>query len=157
MCICVCVCVCWIMNAFFLLLWLLLLLRDVFESLICWLDLCLSSLLIAFISMCFSSLWKTHFLQARQLLDKSSTDSYLSSPLDFLSRQKLVQFRSIELFGIHLDSFSTASRQLLDPSRYFCHRQILNNNSMDSFLSRFSAWQISIAPRSIELCFSIYS
>ena len=105
----------WMLFFFFfwlLLLLLLLLLRDVFESLTCWLDVCLNSLLVAFISMCFSTLWKTHFVQARQLLDRSSTDSYLSSPLDFLSRQKLVQFRSIELFGIHLDSFSTASQSI---------------------------------------------
>ena len=82
------------------------LLRDVFESLTCWLDLCLSSLLVAFISKCFSSLWKTHFLQAWQLFDKSSIDSYLLSPLGFLSRQKLAHTRSIKLSGICLDSFS---------------------------------------------------
>ena len=62
----VCVCV------YVLDLWMLciVLWRDVFESLTCWLDLCLSSLLVAFISMCFSTLWKTHLLQAWQLFDR---------------------------------------------------------------------------------------
>ena len=144
-----CVCALWIMNALHFFFFLL---RDVFERLICWLDLCLNSLLVAFISMCFSTIWKTPFLQARHLLNRSSTDSYLSSPLDFLSRQKLVQFWSIELSGICLNSFSTASRsieklfvwlinsqQLINPSWYFCRRQILDNTLTDSFLLRFSA------------------
>ena len=49
------------------------LLRDVFESLTCWLGLCLRvACLIALISMYFSSLWKTAFYQARQLLDRFS-------------------------------------------------------------------------------------
>ena len=68
--VCMCMCMCvgsWMLFFFFF--WLLLL-RDVFESLTCWLDVCLNSLLVAFISMCFSTLWKTHFLQARQLLDR---------------------------------------------------------------------------------------
>ena len=110
-----------------------------FVSLTCWLDLCLSSLLVAFIIMCFSSPWKTPFLQAQQLLNRSSTNSYLSIPLDFLSRQKLVHTRSIEISRICLDSSSTASRSIekvsiwpidsqqnLDPSRNF---------SVDRFLT----------------------
>ena len=98
---CVCVCVFWIYEyfAFFLL-------RDVVENLKYWLDLWLSSLLIAFISLCFSSFWKTVFYKVRQLLDRSSTTFYLSSPLDFLSRQKLSHTLSIEVSGLCLDSFS---------------------------------------------------
>ena len=42
-------------------------------------DLCLSSLLVPFISLYFSLLWKTSFLQTRQLLDGSSTNSLLST------------------------------------------------------------------------------
>ena len=41
-----------------------------FESLICWLDLCLSCLIVAFIFMYFPFLWKTLFLK----LDSFSTD-----------------------------------------------------------------------------------
>ena len=55
-----------------------------------------------------------------------------------------------------LDSFFDPSsnflfgRYILDPSRYFCHWQIINSISTDSFLSRFSAQQIC---QSIELWF----
>ena len=95
----------------FLVLWMLcfFLWRDVFESLICWLDPCLSSLLVAFISLCFSSLWKTHFLQARQLLDRSSTNSFLLSLFFFFSWQKLTHSWSIKLSRLCLDRCSTAS------------------------------------------------
>ena len=44
-----------------------------FESLICWLDLCLSSLLVTFISMCFSLLEKLFFFK----LDSYSIDFFL--------------------------------------------------------------------------------
>ena len=92
-------------------LWMLcILLRDVFESLNCCLDLCWVACLFEFISMYFSSLWKTVFYQARQLLDISSTASYLLSLLDFFSQQNLLQFWSIELSGICLDSFLIESR-----------------------------------------------
>ena len=83
-----------------------------FESLVCGLVLFFCSLLVAFISLCFSSLWKTPFYQARQLLDRSSTDSYLSSPLDFFSRQILSHIRSIELSRLCLNSFSIDSRSI---------------------------------------------
>ena len=81
------------------------LLRDVFESLICCLDLCLSSLLVAFISMCFSFLWKQFFFK----LDSSPTYLFLSSPYSFLSRQILLQSSSIETFSVLLNRSSTTS------------------------------------------------
>ena len=77
-------------------------------------------------------------------LNRSSTDSFLSSPLDFLSRQKLAQFRSIELSGICLDSFSihrdlwVSSRQNLD--------NFFNPSSQNSLL-----FICSIDAQSIEL------
>jgi len=80
-----------------------------FKSYICWFDLCLSSLLVAFIFMSFFLLWKTHFLQARQLLDKSSTYSLLSSLSFSLSRKILTESRSIEISRFLLDKFSTTS------------------------------------------------
>ena len=74
-----------------------------FESLICWLDPCLSSLLVAFISLCFSLLWKTPFPQDRQLLDRFS----------FIEPFFLIF--SIDLNGIliHRD-FWVSSQQILD-------------------------------------------
>ena len=123
----VCVCV------YVLDLWMLciVLWRDVFESLTCWLDLCLSSLLVAFISMCFSSLWKTPFFK----LDSFSTDprqlliywapwtSFLDrfyrifDPSSFLEYVSIAS-RSIEKLSVWLIDF----RQNLDPSRNFCRR-----------------------------------
>ena len=83
----VCVCV-------FLDLWMLCIyVERCFESLICCLDLWLSSLLVAFIFMCFSSLEKTFFFK----LNSFSTDS----------RQILDRFLSIEPFFLF-------SRQILD-------------------------------------------
>ena len=101
-----CVCVCILDHecfAFFLL-------RDVFESLTCWLNLCLSSLLVAFISMCFSSLKKLFFIK----LDSFSTDVYPSRPLDFFSQQILSHLWSIEKLYV----WPIDSRQFLDPSRF---------------------------------------
>ena len=124
-----------------------------FESLICWLDLRLSSLLVAFISLCFSSL-KNSFFQARQLLDKSSTNSLLSSLSFFFSRQILTKFRSIEDSGFLLDRILIASS---------IHRE--------NFLSSLSGWLILnnflihqgifaidrsfIAPRQIHFCWDL--
>ena len=98
--VCVCVLDLWMICLY---------VKRCFESLICWLDLCLSSLLVAFISMYFSLLWKTYFLQARQLFDKSSIDSISIEPFLFFSWQILIDPRSIEIFGFLLDRFSTAS------------------------------------------------
>ena len=98
-----CVCVCILDHecfAFFLL-------RDVFESLTCWLNLCLSILLVAFISMCFSSLKKLFFIK----LDSFSTDVYPSRPLDFFSQQILSHLWSIEKLCL-ADRFSTVSRSI---------------------------------------------
>ena len=91
------VCVFWIYECFALFL-----LRDVFERLTCWLDLCLSSLLVCIhLFVFFLSLKKLFFIK----LDRFSTDSYLSSPLDFFSRQILLHFWSIKLSGLCLDRF----------------------------------------------------
>ena len=123
-----------------------LLLRDVFESLICWLDLCLSSLLVAFISMCFSSLWKTQFLQARQLLERSLIDLHLSSSSFFFSRQKLEQFQSIELSRICLDSFSIHRETFYLANRFStasqCIEVLLPSTDPRQHLDRFTSVRI---------------
>ena len=155
---CVCVCVFWIYECFALFF-----MRDVFESLTCWLDLCLSSLLVCIhLFVFFLSLKKLFFIKlnsfltdSRQIpiyrapwtsfLDKSYCIFNPSSFLDFV----LTASRSIEKLSI----WPIDSRHNLDPSRNFCHRQILNNASTDSYLSRFSARQISTAPWSVELQF----
>ena len=137
MCVCVWVCV--------LDLWMLciVLWRDVFESLTCWLDLCLSSLLVAFISMCFSSLWKTPFFK----LDSFSTDPrqlpiYWAPWTSFLDRfyrifdpSSFLEYVSIASWSIKkLSIWLIDFRQNLVPSRNFCRRQILDNTSTDSYL-----------------------
>ena len=113
-----------------------------FESLICCLDLCLSSLLVAFISTCFSLLWKTPFLQAQQLLDRSSIDSFLSSFLSSTSIETSIDLRSIEenFWALYL------------ANRFWIHRSdfVVDKSTTNSFLLRFSARQIL---RSIELQF----
>ena len=140
LCVCVCVCVLdlWMLCIF--------LLRDVFESLKCWLDLWLSSLLVAFISMCFSSFWKTVFYQARQLLDRSSIASCLSSLLDFFSRQILSHIRSIELFGICLDSFSIHRESFYPADKFSTEVRsielILSSTNSRKLLDRFISVEI---------------
>ena len=122
-----------------------------FKSLICWLDLCLSSLLVAFISLCFSSLknsFSSSLIASQQilfywaLLSSCLYRSYCNLDplrfLDFFSIDTRQLLRSIEKIFVWLID----SRQLLDPSRYFCRQQILNSTLTDSFLSRFSARQI---------------
>ena len=58
---------------------------------------------------------KTPFLQARQLLDRSSTNSFLLSLSFFFLNRSLMDSRSIEEFSCALcllDSISTASRSI---------------------------------------------
>ena len=133
-----------------------------FESLICCLYLCLSSLLVAFISTCFSLLWKTPFIQAQQLLDRSSIDpwsieenfwalcladrssidSFLSSFLSSASIETSIDLRSIveNFWALYL------------ANRFWIHRSdfVVDKSTTNSFLLRFSARQIL---RSIELQF----
>ena len=98
-------CVFWIYGCFAYIL------RLVFESLICCLDLWLSSLLVAFIFMCFSSLEIFLFFK----LDSSSIDSFLSSfSFSFLDRS-LTYSQSIVEFSCALcllDSIPTTSRSI---------------------------------------------
>ena len=97
-----------------------------FESLICCLDLWLSSLLVAFIFMCFSSLEKTFFFK----LDSFSTDS----------RQILDRFLSIEPFFLF-------SRQILD--RLLIHQdfQVSSQQNLDSFLIHRRKFLSSLSTR----------
>ena len=69
-------------------------LRDVFQSLKGCLYLWLSSLLDCIHFYVFPLFEKPIFIK----LDSFLTDSYLSRPLDFFSRQILMHFRSIEAF-----------------------------------------------------------
>ena len=55
-----------------------------FKSLICWLDLCLSSLLVAFISLCFSSLKNSFFIK----LNSFSTNSWQKLFMSRLTESK---------------------------------------------------------------------
>ena len=125
------------------------LLKAIFESLTCCLDLWLSSLLDCTHLCVFFLFLKNWFYQTRQLLDKSSTDNYLSSALDSFSRQILSHLQSIKLFEICLDSFSIAFQSI----EVF----LLLTNSWQHlnrfYLSRLSARQISTDARSIELRF----
>ena len=87
-----------------------LLLRDVFETLKCWLDSCLSCMLDCIHIYVFPS-WKTVFKQSRQLLDTSSILGYLSS-FSTSSYRNLDSFSTArwidqDFFWI-LDSFSIA-------------------------------------------------
>ena len=123
MCVCVCVCVCvfWIYM-------LCILFEMSFESLICWFDAWVSSLIYAFISMSFSLLEKPLFFK----LDSSSSHprqiSFLLSLLlviltdpqsieenfwaHYLLNRFLTDPRSIEIYGFSLNSSSTTSRSV---------------------------------------------
>ena len=132
-----------------------------FESLICDLDVCLSSLYVALISMCFSLLEKPSFFK----LDTSLIDSFLSSFsfsfLDsisiasqsieisrFLLDKILTASWSIEISRLLLNTFLTASRsiktnscalyvysidsrQTLDPSRFMVFLSIASRQLLD--------------------------
>ena len=126
-----------------------------FESLICGLDVSLSSLFVAFISMCFSLLEKPSFFKL---------DSFLTHPQQIpfyqtfffrfwqiLNPSKFLGFISIEswqlLRSIQPNFFPLCllDRFLTDCSIHrgdFFRRQILNSTSTNSLLSRFSARQI---------------
>ena len=102
-----------------------LLLRDDFESLICWLDHWLSCMLDC-IHVYVFLLLKNYFEKlARHLPDTSSIASNLSSFLSFFlsqSRQHLDTWWIDRASSYHLDSFSTSggSIELLFLIRYFC-------------------------------------
>ena len=129
------------------------LIGSMFEQLACYIH-----LFVFFLSQ------KTPFLQARRLLNRSSTYFLLSSPSFSFSRKILMDSQSIKLFGFLLDSF-------FDPSRHFSKlsiRQILDkfsihqgdfaidNTLTDSFLLRFSARQISTDISIHRVAISLY-
>ena len=134
-----------------------------FESLICWLDLCLSSLLFAFISLCFFLFEKLIFfmlngfsIDPRQIpFYRAPLSSFLDRSYRILDPSRFLGFFSIDSRQLlrsikKLSVWPIDSRHILDPLRYFWRRQILDNTLTDSFLLRFSAWQIL---RSIKLRF----
>ena len=118
------------------------LLRDVFESLKCCLDLWLSSLLDC-IHFCVFPLLEKLSNQARQHLDRSRQitiyqdlwTSFLDSSYCIFDPSKLSGI-CLDRFSIHRESFCLpiASQQLFDPSRHFCHRQIFYSTSTDLFV-----------------------
>ena len=129
MCVCVCV---------FLDLWMLCIyVERCFESLICCLDLWLSSLLVPFIFMCFSSLEKTFFFKLDSFStdsDRSSTDSFLSSPsFSFLDRSS-IDYWSIKISRFLLNRISIASWSI-----------------EENFWALYLPDSISTDPRSIEI------
>ena len=107
-----------------------------FESLIFWLDLWLSSLLVAFISLCFSSL-KNSFSSSstalRQILDRFSTDSVLFFKTPFLC------------------PFLIDPWQILDPSRNFPVLFAFSIASQYIEVLWFLLNRISTASQSIEI------
>ena len=89
--------------------------------------------------------WKTPFLQAWQLLDKSSKDSFLSSlSFSFLDPQHILS--PLRNFPV-LFAFSIAFQQLLDPSRFLGFfsvepRQLLDpSRFLGSYSTAFSIHQ----------------
>ena len=131
LCVCVCVCVCVFVCVCVCMFWiymLCILFEMSFESLICWFDAWVSSLIYAFISMSFSLLEKPLFFK----LDSSSSHprqiSFLLSLLLVISTDPrsieenfwahclldrfLTDPRSIEIYGFSLNSSSTTSRSV---------------------------------------------
>ena len=83
-------------------------LKRYFKSLICWLDLCLSSLLVAFISLCFSSLknsFSSSSIASEQILDRFSS----IEPFFLLVSIDLIAISIHWGFGFLLDRCSTNS------------------------------------------------
>ena len=121
-----------------------------FEILICWLDLYLSTLLVAFISLCFSSL-KNSFSSSSTAPRQIPFYRAFLSPFSIDPRQILDPSRQIfcalcllDRFSIHWDTLFATDRSLIAPQQIlFC---------WDLELDRFL-----IDPRSIEMRFSIYS
>ena len=122
-CVCVCVCVFWIYM-------LCILFKMSFESLICWFDAWVSSLIYAFISMCFFLLEKLLFFKLDSSLSHPRQISFLSSLLLVISTdplQLLNLSKKISKFCV----CPIDSRQILDPSRFLgflsiATRQLLN-------------------------------
>ena len=106
----VCVCVFWIYM-------LCILFEMSFESLICWFDVWVSSLIYAFISMCFPLLEKPLFFK----LDSSSSHprqiSFLSGLLLVISTDPQQLFDPSKKIS-KLSVCPINSRQILDPSRF---------------------------------------
>ena len=106
----------------------------------CWFEqlVCCIHLFVFFLSL------KNSFLQARQLFDRSTTASYLLSPLDFFSRQILSHIRSIELSGVCLDSFSIHRETLRLADRFSTKSRSIeellpstdSRQHLDRFISR---------------------
>ena len=118
-----CVCVCfgsWMLCIY---------VERCFESKICWLDLCLSSLLVAFISMCFSLLEKHFFFK----LDSFSTDPW-----------------QIPFYRALLSPLLYKSWWILDPSRFLGFSSIDSWQPFRSIEPNF--WALCLADR-----FSTYS
>ena len=132
---------------------LLFLLRDVFESLKCWLDLWLSSLFVAFISMCFSSLWKTTFYQARQILD-----SFLS-----IEPFKLLFSTEVNAISIHQDFWSSSQQISIASSIHqetFClaDRSSTDSQSIEVGICSIAAWQLlDLSGPSCMHCFFFFT
>ena len=140
------------------------LLRDVFESLKCYLDLWLNSLLDCIHFYVFP-LFEKLFYQARQLLNKSRQIAiYRDRWTSFLDRSYRI-FDPLKLFGICLDNFSTDSQSIEKNSiwpiafdSFSIHQGIFAVDKFSKaprqiYLLRISALQISTNPRSIETRF----
>ena len=123
MCVCVCVCVC-VLDLWMLCFYV----ERCFESLTCWVDLCLSSLFVAFIFMCFSSLEKLIFFKLY---------GFSTNPRQILFLSSLLSLFSIDLdsFSIHQD-FWVPAQHILD--NFF---DPLSQISMHSVCS-IDSWQI---------------
>ena len=127
-----------------------------FESLICWFDVWVSSLIYAFISICFSLLEKSLFFKLESSLTHPRQISFLSS-LFVISTdlwQLLDPLRNFSKISI----CPIDSRQILDPLRFLGFHLIATRQLLD--LSRPSCMQffsyvlhLSFILSSIASCF----
>ena len=144
---CVCVLDLWMLCLF---------VERCFESLTYWVDLCLSSLLVAFICICFSSLEKLLFFKLDSFLTDTSTHPFLLSLFALLSIDTR-QYADPSRFSSDLFVSSTDPQHILDPSRSLGFFLIAPQQLLDP-LRWFPRASISLTPsrqmfRSIEFMF----
>ena len=125
-----------------------------FERLTCWVDLCLSNLLVAFIFMCFSSLEKPLFFK----LDRTSTDTSTEciKPLCFAPDRFSITGRSIEIFfwPLYLLDKSLTHSRSIEISGFLLDRTLIASQSNEMFCLSFCLFDtFFIDLRSIELMF----
>ena len=123
---------------------------DVFESLICWLDLWLSSLLDCihfYVFLLFEKLFLSSLTTSRQIFDKFVSLSLFF----FLSQQKLTQSRSIKVSRFLLDSFSIHRETLC-----LVNRSSTNSRSIEIGFCSIAAQQMSRSQKETDGDYQIH-